>query len=75
DPNLGKVVLYQLSYFRIFINSVGMLTAVTANATSLHRPLIKDTRILSEHGCKGRQIFRISKQFRKTIATNRKISE
>ena len=45
DPNLGKVVLYQLSYFRILINSVGILTTVKTPALRLRNTGAKVDKI------------------------------
>ena len=36
DPNLGKVVLYQLSYFRISVLTVAKIRAFTITAKFLH---------------------------------------
>ena len=34
DPDLGKVVLYQLSYFRLFVNSATLFCDYGANIAS-----------------------------------------
>ena len=34
DPNLGKVVLYQLSYFRIFFQKFNVLKGISLNASA-----------------------------------------
>ena len=51
DPNLGKVVLYQLSYFRIFLLSLSLFCKLSRQAFLQMR-------------CKGTTIFRNYKTFR-----------
>ena len=44
DPNLGKVVLYQLSYFRIFFQKINVLKGISLNASAKVRHFFELTK-------------------------------
>ena len=44
DPNLGKVVLYQLSYFRIFFQKINVLKGISLNASAKVRLFFELTK-------------------------------
>ena len=48
DPNLGKVVLYQLSYFRVFPSKVTGIHQLNSKLSEVH---------FSKCECKGNDIF------------------
>ena len=66
DPNLGKVVLYQLSYFRLY--SFGIQSAFLAYARI--PPSLKGISL--DCGCKGNAFFGIDKLFSRFF--NKKIA-
>ena len=68
DPNLGKVVLYQLSYFRVFCEDSTFLVASQHKKKhfllySTRSKIPLSSRHSSECGCKGNAFFGTDKLF------------
>ena len=61
DPNLGKVVLYQLSYFRVFFEDLAFLTSPRPKSELFRLSACSKIPLSSRHfskcECKGNAFF------------------